>query len=442
MHIESQTEWEERMGKKIIFYLREELQRDFPFLDLALGSLSPKQADYGDAFATNGVWLYFKGDHLISLFQTNELFLTRMYLHSILHCIYGHLWLQQNRDRMQWHLACDMAVEHLIDGFQKTSTKRILTLTRKHWYEKMEEKKILSAQQIYQLLEDTRLDWIAEGKDVSLLFGKLRREFFADDHRLWPMQEQGRVPRPREEEIKKKWEKNAIQMKLRQEREEKQASDEEQAVEEFLSFQRKQRNYHDFLMKFAEVKEERKLNLDEWDLSMYLYGLSHYGNLPLLEPLETMEKPGLRDFVIAIDTSYSTKGELVKSFLRESLEILYSREDFLQIAKIYILQCDDRVQDVQCFQKDSDYEKILDSYSWKGGGNTDFRPVFQWIAEERKKGFLREISGLVYFTDGKGIYPKSAPDYPVSFLFLEAYEKEQVPKWAMNYEIGKDVVIG
>lgn len=35
-----------------------------------------------------------------------------------------------------------------------------------------------------------------------------------------------------------------------------------------------------------------------------------YGNMPLIEPLETKEERKVEDFVIVIDTSMSCKGEL------------------------------------------------------------------------------------------------------------------------------------
>ena len=38
-----------------------------------------------------------------------------------------------------------------------------------------------------------------------------------------------------------------------------------------------------------------------------------------------------------------------------------------------------------------------------GGGGTDFRPAFARIAQLRQDGALRDLQGVLYFTDGKGI---------------------------------------
>ena len=50
---------------------------------------------------------------------------------------------------------------------------------------------------------------------------------------------------------------------------------------------RSRRSYRDFLRRFCVLREEVKLDPDEFDLNFYTYGLSVYGNLPLIEPLET-----------------------------------------------------------------------------------------------------------------------------------------------------------
>ena len=59
-------------------------------------------------------------------------------------------------------------------------------------------------------------------------------------------------------------------------------------------------------------------------LGYYSYGLRTYGNLPLIEPLETRESKRVRDFVIVLDTSESTSGDLVKAFLKETFTLLKS----------------------------------------------------------------------------------------------------------------------
>jgi predicted metal-dependent peptidase len=46
---------------------------------------------------------------------------------------------------------------------------------------------------------------------------------------------------------------------------------------------------------------------------------------------------------------------------------------------------------------------------------------------------FKHLKGLLYFTDGKGIYPRKKPPYATAFVFLsENYEDTEVPSWAMK----------
>lgn len=56
--------------------------------------------------------------------------------------------------------------------------------------------------------------------------------------------------------------------------------------------------------------------MDEFDYIFYTYGLQMYKNMPLIEPLEYKDVKQVREIVVAIDTSGSTSGDLVQSFLK------------------------------------------------------------------------------------------------------------------------------
>ena len=56
-----------------------------------------------------------------------------------------------------------------------------------------------------------------------------------------------------------------------------------------LQGQTSKRRYRDFLRRFSAYKEEVHLDPDSFDPGFYAYGLSLYGNLPLIEPQETRE---------------------------------------------------------------------------------------------------------------------------------------------------------
>ena len=85
---------------------------------------------------------------------------------------------------------------------------------------------------------------------------------------------------------------------------------------------RERYDYKAFLRKFAVMKEEMQVDPDSFDYIYYTYGMNHYGNMPLIEPLESREVYRIEDFVIAIDTSMSCSGELVCRFLEETYQVL------------------------------------------------------------------------------------------------------------------------
>ena len=74
-----------------------------------------------------------------------------------------------------------------------------------------------------------------------------------------------------------------------------------------------------------------------------------------------------------------------------------------------------------------------------GFGATDFRPVFSYIEELRARGEFENLKGLIYFTDGYGIYPERMPDYEVIFAFLdEDGERAPVPSWSRKVILDSD----
>lgn len=96
-------------------------------------------------------------------------------------------------------------------------------------------------------------------------------------------------------------------------------------------------DYGDFLRKFSVSGEEIQINDDEFDYVYYMYGLSLYGNLPLVEPLEYKDINKIKEFVVAIDTSGSCRGSIVQAFLNKTYHILKSSENFF--AKLIFIFC-------------------------------------------------------------------------------------------------------
>ena len=98
-HKQTQSEWEAEMSKKVLEFVRSELYMDLRFLDIALGTLVYRADENIRSFATDGTYLYFSTEQVLRVFQGNPKYLDRAYLHSVLHCIFFHLWIGGKRDR-------------------------------------------------------------------------------------------------------------------------------------------------------------------------------------------------------------------------------------------------------------------------------------------------------------------------------------------------------
>ena len=196
---------------------------------------------------------------------------------------------------------------------------------------------------------------------------------------------------------------------------------------------REKHDYASFLKRFAMLHERMKVNDDEFDYIYYTYGLSRYGNMPLIEPLEYKEDRQVKDFVIAIDTSESCSGDLVQGFMRKTYNILKQSGSFASRVNVHIVQCDARVQDDTKVTSTDELELYLKDMQHKGFGGTDFRPVFDYVNLLIEKGELTDLRGLVYFTDGEGTYPRRPPAYDAVFVFLDdGYSDPKVPPWALK----------
>ena len=102
---------------------------------------------------------------------------------------------------------------------------------------------------------------------------------------------------------------------------------------------------------------------------------------------------------VAIDTSGSINDELLGAFMEEFKSIM---QNFPSV-KIELIIADAKVHAHYTFQGG---EKL--DFALKGGGGTDYRPVFDYIEANLPMNTM-----LLYFTDGDGWFPKYPPNYEV-----------------------------
>ena len=251
-----------------------------------------------------------------------------------------------------------------------------------------------------------------------------------------------REAKKKRNDLSKEWEDISKRTEQEIEHSSKEKQEEQGSLAWFLRLeQKKYTDFRDFLRRLSVDREEMEVDLDSFDYGYYYYGLEQYGNMPLIEENEYREGRKLQELVIAIDTSHSTKGEMVKGFLEETAGILKQKDAFFQKVKVHILECDDELRKDICLENVEDLEQYSKNFAVKGGYGTDFRPVFRYVSDLQKQGELKNLKGLMYFTDGKGRYPKEAPPYVTAFVFPkgEDIDDDNVPFWAMKlYQREKD----
>lgn len=503
------------LGLRILNQAKIELSLSMRYLSRALDKLSFQMDFNTRRMGTEGEKLHFHPEFVFRLYVESPQKLYRLYMHSLLHCLFRHMFKTEGREETLWNLATDIHVEYVLDSIDVPLLLRPAYPFREDYFLKLEKEiKSLSAERIYAYLSKQNLSY-AERE-------RLEQEFVKDDHRFWEKlgeekqsfsadgvedsegkedeerkessegmegseknnppegvdgsegnespegmkaNEKNEVPDEPEESGEKKdaegteegkeradadseereenrkrldkdWE--DIGKRTEEEMKDEKEGEKSEKLSWFLHLEHKRYTpFQDFLRKFSVDREELKTDPESFDYGYYYFGLSQYGNMPLIEENEYRERRKIPELVIAIDTSYSTKGEMVKRFLEETLAILQNKEAFFSKCRVHIVECDDRIRKDLLLENAEEMEHYRQRFEVSGGYGTDFRPVFHYIEDLRKKGELKELKALLYFTDGRGRYPKYAPGYTAAFVFPkgEDIDDENAPFWAMKLYI-------
>ena len=138
----------------------------------------------------------------------------------------------------------------------------------------------------------------------------------------WEKEDEKKSPNPNRNR-KNDWDDKREKMQAEMEAFSNEAADDSRELMDQLAVENRERyDYRKFLQKFSVLKETVQIDPDAFDYVFYNYGMQLYGNMPLIEPLETKEVRRIEDFVVVIDTSMSCSGELVKKFLEETYGVL------------------------------------------------------------------------------------------------------------------------
>lgn len=416
----------ELLAEKIWFLSRDRLLVSLRFLDVALSSMR-FQARPGtghvscDVNAPQAAVIYYDPDVVLRLYKKNPANVTRLHLHILLHCIFSHSYKYDKVEQELWDVAVDMAVESAAMSLKIAGLETGGDVERSAVLDQWKERAgTLTAERIYRKLKEDR-----PGVSELLELGNLFRR---DVHEGWGPAETLEVSAAQWKKISER-----IKAELKSFSEDK--SDDKSILQNLEEATKEHYDYGDFLRRFCVSGEDMQINDDEFDYVYYTYGLSLYGNLPLVEPLEYKDVNKIKEFVVAIDTSGSCRGEVVQAFLNKTYNILKSSENFFRKVNIHIIQCDSEVRRDTKITNDDEFEAFMREGQLEGFGSTDFRPVFAYVDRAIESGEFENLKGLIYFTDGYGVFPEHKPThhYDTAFVFLEDdYEKPATPPWAIR----------
>jgi predicted metal-dependent peptidase len=116
----------------------------------------------------------------------------------------------------------------------------------------------------------------------------------------------------------------------------------------------------------------------------------------------------LQRLLVAVDTSGSIDQNMVEEFFTEI------HGTWKVGATVVIVECDADVQ------RSYDY-RGKPPKAVKGGGGTEFEPVFQWMRKQRP------FDGVLYLTDGYGPAPSTRPNCKLLWVISDGGSTEELP---------------
>ena len=444
----------ENVAADIVKMSRDLLIVNMRFLDVAICRLALK--NYSGSFCVDGINMYYDPENVVLQYKESSQKITKTYLHMLFHCIFQHPFVNDDIDHNKWNLACDIAVESSIRDLDISSLVGEQSGKVINVLDELNNKvSVLTAEKIYK--------YLINGNVSQNEISNWSKLFYLDSHDIWyesngsdtkgtdvldedtdrdvnifaasnvKTDEVGRS-------IKDEWSDISERVQVDLESFSKEQGDKSGSLLQNLkSVNRERYDYTEFLKKFASLGEVMKINDDEFDYIFYTYGLTQYKNMPLVEPLEYKEVKRIKEFVIAIDTSGSVWENTVKKFLNKTYNILKSEESFFSKIYLHIIQSDSTIRQDSVIHDQKEFDKYINGFEIEGGGGTDFRPVFEYVDELRNRHELNNLKGLIYFTDGLGIFPLHKPEYSSAFVFIDdAGNNYDVPAWAIKLVLDKE----
>jgi predicted metal-dependent peptidase len=412
---------------------RTRLILDKPFLGALVLRLPMVAADkaWCPTTATDARTFYYNPEYVDALSLPETQFVLA---HEALHCALSHFARRQHRVKHKWDLACDFAINPLLvdDGLKPPPNSLLVDAYRD-----------MTAEEIYPLIEDndqskTLDQHVYDGDDGGGSGGDMASppQQDARPERGHDTADEGQGARPEQGRDGKGGGAGADQRP-----EGSAAADRPQPLtpdeRETLSVQWQQR----LAGAAQQALQAGKLSGAIARLIDHLLQpqlpwrmvLARYFTAAARDDFSYMRPsrregsailPSLRSSQVSVVVAVDTSGSIKPAELDEFVSEVNSLKGQIR-ARVTLLACDDRVAEGAPWVYEP-WEDMVPPATLGGGGGTDFRPVFDWVARQDRAPEL-----LLYFTDAEGSFPDRSPDYPVIWLVKG---REPIP-WGQRIQL-------
>lgn len=359
---------------------RKDLLDLHPFFGVLALGLELKETTDCPVMAVDGVNLYYN-PNVSDLPHVQTI---GVVAHEVLHCAFQHMFRRDTRDHQKWNMATDYVINSIL-------LKEAFSLPSSRLYDSKYDG--MSAEKVYSLLPDPPGG--NGGGQHPWDFGSVNNS---------PAQSASE-----QQALAKQWEISTKQAAMVAKKAGKLPADLGRLVDEFLT---PQVPWRQILWNFFM---QRKPGRFTWNRPNRRFA---WRNLVL--PSRKVEPTG--DVVIAGDTSGSITRKELNVIGSEINDIIKT----LNPENVYVIWCDSRipVNGVQHFDK---YNYSDFKLKPVGGGGTDFRPPFKYLADNNI-----HPDCMIYMTDGYGPFPEQAADFPVLWMITN---DQVTPPWGEHFKV-------
>jgi predicted metal-dependent peptidase len=366
---------------------------EYPFFGQLAIYLKLVERDNIQTAGTDGIRYYYNREFVNTLSDQEVNFLTA---HEVLHAALGHIWRRGTKDKMLFNCAADYVINSMIKECDPSEST--FKFIKGGLYDKKYDG--LSTEEVYELLIQ-EIEREGYGPVNGSGNGKL-----IDDHDIWSEnnsnedssedEKNGGGP---DKSSYEDWQGRVVQAaEIAQSRQKGKMPSLIQRMIKNLT--QPQKNWKQLLAEFVE-----------YEVNDYCFSPPdrRFMHSDILLPDFSEQEDVVKNIVFAVDTSGSIQE---KEFLVFLSEIVGCMNQFGGKVRGKLVYCDYEIPEGGIYELEDAIKSLP-----RGGGGTDFRPVFEWIEKELNN----DCVGLVYLTDGYGSYPNKPSHYPVLWVLINEY---------------------